>query len=179
MLKINSIQLRKRKSRVHLPNLVLNESDKIPSRVYPVQKKPTHTALQFLWKEKLISLEEYLTACRYAELLRVIRKISGAPLVPASSFKLNAFLNTSRVTWIQAELSFLNGDVLKRCTDEDLLKLWKGIRRRMEEISRPLREMFENIINLDQPPMFRSQLRLYIKSIHTLIPIVKEGMANF
>jgi hypothetical protein len=120
-----------------------------------------------------------MTACKYIELRDVIRKIMGCPNGFGRKVVWNHPFKTSRVSWIQSELSLLNQDYCRECNDDELLVLWKVLQKSLNKMPLSFRTKFNELLFAESIHNFHSQERLYLKVFQHAIPAIKAFLLEF
>jgi hypothetical protein len=176
-----NLRHRLRKSRITLLPITFQQQESLETK--PLQKtsvnKKTFVCLRFLWEQKYISLEDYLTACKYIELSTVIQRISGGPKGFNYRVAWHNRVETSHVSWIQSELSLLDQNHFSSCRDEEVLELWKILQRTLHRLPLSLRCKFNQLLFEENIPKFHEHLRVYIKAFQKAIPAIKIFMIAF
>ena len=178
----SKINIRFRKSRITLGPITQKESIetiKNASHSDKVHPKQTFCCLKFFWQQKYISLDDYLTACKYVELSKLIRKIQGAPKGFDRKVAWCNPFETSRLGWIQSELSLLDQDFFNNCGDEEILQLWKILQNFLNKMPLSYRVKFNELMFNDSIPNFHSKERVYLKAFQYAIPAIKSFMVAF
>ncbi|QOL19749.1 hypothetical protein [Candidatus Bodocaedibacter vickermanii] len=177
---------RSRKSRVVLTSLAKKlepetlekvDSQKIKPST-PNFKKP-FIALKFFWQQKYISLDDYVTACKYVELSELVQKAMGCPNGFGRKVAWNQPFETSRVSWIQSELSLINQDYGRHCNDEELLTLWKVLQKALNKMPLSFRTKFNELLFAESISNFHMQERIYLKAFQHAIPAIKVFLLEF
>jgi hypothetical protein len=176
------VNIRSRKAKITLDSInhkKFIEAPKPETHSGGGHKKQTFSCLKFFWQQKYISLDDYLTACKYVELYKVISKIQGVP--KGFDRKVVWFhpFQTSRVGWIQSELSLLDQDYLTNCCDEELLQLWKILQKFLNKMPLSYRVKFNELMFNENIPNFHTKERLYLKAFQHAIPAIKSFMVAF
>ncbi len=178
----SKINIRFRKSRITLGPITQKESiETIKNATHSdkVHQKQTFCCLKFFWQQKYISLDDYLTACKYVELSKLIRKIQGVPKgFDRKVVWYNPF-ETSRLGWIQSELTLLDQDFFDNCGDDEILQIWKVLQNFLNKTPLSYRVKFNELIFNDSIPNFHSKERLYLKAFQYAIPAIKSFMVAF
>jgi WD40 repeat protein len=180
----SKVSLRSRKSRIVLNSAAIkpkpssiNAAD-TPSSQSGLSKK-TFSCLRFLWQQKYITLDDYLTACKYIELQEVVRKVMGCPKGFGHKVVWNNPFKTSHVSWIQSELSLIDQDYLQHCNDDELLALWKVLQKILNKMPLSFRTKFNDLLFADSINNFHTQQRVYLKAFQSAIPVIKAFLLEF
>ena len=178
--------LRSRKSRVVLTSLPTKTESITSEKVDTQRIKPSTSnskkaviCLQFFWQQKYISLDDYVTACKYVELSEVVRKVMGCPNGFGRKVAWNQPFETSRVSWIQSELSLINQDYGRHCNDDELLTLWKILQKALNKMPLSFRTKFNELLFADSINNFHMQERIYLKAFQHAIPAIKVFLLEF
>lgn len=176
--------LRSRKSRIVLTSKGQKQEPKISKkidlkRIKPSTSKKAFVCLQFLWQQKYISLDDYVTACKYIELSEIVQKVIGCPNGFGRKVAWNHPFETSRVSWIQSELSLINQDYSRHCTDDELLKLWKILQKALNKMPLSFRTKFNELLFAESINNFHMQERIYLKALQHAIPAIKAFLLEF
>lgn len=173
------------KHKVALPVISLHRSHFPEEKIHPKnitsnkKNNRNFSALQFLWQQKCILLEDYLTACKYVELAGIIRKISGYPQGFYSKVVWCKPFDTSRISWIQSDLAMLEQDFFPNCSDEDVLILWKRLQSALCKVPISMKVKFEQLLFEDTASNFQAHFKTYLKSFQKIIPLIKVFMLAF
>jgi hypothetical protein len=186
MIKLSSkVNLRSRKGRITLSPITQKRSTeqtkplRLKKNSEGLHKKQAFSCLKFFWQHKYISLDDYLTACKYLELYKVISKMQGGPKgFDRKVVWCNAF-ETSKLGWIQSELSFLDQDCFKHCSDDEVLKLWKILQKFLNQMPLSYRVKFNELMFNEAIPNFHYKEKLYLKAFQQAIPAIKSFMGAF
>jgi hypothetical protein len=184
MISRSSANLRSRKSRIVLTSLSATPDSSPLENARPHSNKSStpekaFICLQFLWKQKYISLDDYMTACKYIELREFVRKSMGCPNGFGRKVAWNHPFETSRVSWIQSELSLLNQDYGQHCDDDELLTLWKILQKALNKMPLSFRTKFNELLFAESIPNFHMQERIYLKAFQRTIPAIKAFLLEF
>ncbi|MDP3936191.1 MAG: hypothetical protein Q8Q56_04310 [Alphaproteobacteria bacterium] len=184
MISTAAARLRSRKSRVILNSLATKpDSSSSINPDTPIIKvstsKKSFICLQFLWQQKYISLDDYVTACKYIELREVVRKVMGCPSGFGRKVAWNHPFETSRVSWIQSELSLINKDYSQHCNDDEVLTLWKVLQKALNKMPISFRTKFNELLFDECIHNFHIQQRLYLKAFQHVMPAIKVFLLEF
>lgn len=182
MNRMSKVNLRSRKSRI-----ILNSSTKTKSSCFESEKTVVKTAppqktfncLKFLWQQKYITLDDYLTACKFIELQDVVRKVIGCPKGFGHKVVWNNPFKTSHVSWIQSELSLIDQDYMQHCNDDELLTLWKVLQNVLNKMPLSFRTKFNDMLFAESINDFNTQQRIYLKVFQHAIPAIKAFLLEF
>lgn len=176
-----NLKHRLRKSRITLLPITFQNKTTVTPQLSTKHAitRTTFSSLKFLWEQKYISLDDYLTACKYIELSNIIRKISGCPKGFNHRVAWHNCIETSHVSWIQAELSLLDQNHFSSCEDEEILELWKILQRTLRNLPVGLQNKFNQLLFEDNIPKFHKNLRVYVKVFQKVIPAIKAFMIAF
>lgn len=181
MVKTSKVNLRSRKSRINLTSTLISKSNvsKNDQKNKNAPSKKVFNCLKFLWQQKYITLDDYLTACKYIELREVVRKILGCPKGFGHKVAWNNPFETSRVGWIQSELSLIGQDYLQHCSDDELLALWKILQNVLNKMPLSYRTKFNQLLFEEFIQGFHTQERIYLKAFQSAIPALKAFLLEF
>lgn len=176
-----NLRYRVRRSRIALSSIaIVNQFDQEEKPFKKISdSKQKFSYLQFLWQQKYISLEDYLTACRYVELYSMICKISGYPKGFHYKALWHNLIETSRLSWLQSELSMLDQNHFSICSDDELLRLWKILQRVLNQSPIGFKIKFNELLFKENISKFHDNERLYLKAFQKIIPAVKTLMIAF
>jgi hypothetical protein len=184
MITTSKVSLRSRKSRIVLNSSIAQpksnsiETTSIKS-VKSIPSQKAFSCLRFLWQQKYITLDDYLTACKYIELQEVIRKVMGCPKGFSHKVVWNNPFKTSHVSWIQSELSLIDQDYTQHCKDDELLALWKVLQNVLNKMPLSFRTKFNDLLFADSINNFHTQQRIYLKAFQHAIPVIKAFLLEF
>lgn len=184
MISTSNANLRSRKSRIVLASLSSMTEPSTPIKtdtpiIKPVTSKKAFGCLQFFWQKKYISLDDYVTACKYIELSDVVRKSMGCPNGFGRKVAWHQPFETSRVSWIQSELSLINQDYGQHCNDKELLVLWKILQKALNKLPLSFRTKFNELLFEESIHNFHMQERIYLKAFQHAIPAIKAFLLEF
>lgn len=178
----NTISLRSRKSRIVLNSVAQKkpvEMSEKETESFNTNKIDTFSCLNFLWQQKYISSDDYLTACKYVELYQVICRIQGYPKGFGRKVAWYNPFKTSRLGWIQSELSLLDQDYLGNCSDDEVLQLWRALQLFFNKMPLSYRVKFNELMFEEKILNFHHKERLYLKAFQHAIPAIKAFMVAF
>lgn len=182
MITTSKVNLRSRKSRIVLNSCSTKSKSSLSKNLKAIstpQPKKVFNCLKFLWQQKYITLDDYLTACKYIELREVVRKILGCPKGFGYKVAWNNPFETSRVGWIQSELSLIDQDYLQHCSDDELLALWKILQNVLNKMPLSYRTKFNELLFEEFIYSFHTQERIYLKAFQAAIPALKGFLLEF
>ncbi|MCP5322546.1 MAG: hypothetical protein H6492_00850 [Candidatus Paracaedibacteraceae bacterium] len=174
-----NLKHRSKKAKIVLPKVTLRKDNFPTASSNNISRKCSFSALRYLWEQQYINFDDYLIACKYAELSNVVGKLKGGPQGFSRKVSWHNFLDTSKVSWIQSELSVLDQEGFQDCIDDKLLIFWKSLQSALYKVSPKLKEKFDQVLFLDGGDYFFPHIKLYIKAFQKVIPVIKLFMIEF
>lgn len=174
-----NLKHRSKKTKLTLQKVTLKKDKIETSEKNSVVHRRTFSALRYLWEHQYINLDDYLVACKYVELSEVVQRLKGGPQGFGRKVSWHNFLDTSKVSWIQSELSALDQDGFQDCMDDKLLVFWKKLQSALYKVAPNLKEKFESLLFSDGRDYFFPHIKLYIKAFQKIIPVIKLFMIEF
>lgn len=183
MIKLtHSDNFRSRKPRISLASVAYTQLENPSKQNKEISRSATRqsfSCLTFLWQQSYISIDDYLTACKYVELYKIINKIQGGPNGYHRNVVWGNAYETSRLGWIQSELSLLEHNYFNHCSDDEVLRLWKILQKFLNKMPLSYRIKFNELVFNESIPNFHSKEKLYLKAFQKAIPAIKSFMIAF